>query len=346
MDNTPSTNKQSEGTEKEYTTVSKKINRHVIHPLPKKSESISEQQAIFQENFGQIAKKALDSVFSPQNQETKTYGKEVPDSYKKVIGYLLEFDSPSEVLETLQTALNKDGTANNRNILTAIHNRSTPTSTLISVREAIYEDHIASVVSAESAKFGLKWWRIVNNEICRRSLDELEKHKEEQLSAYKTNQLESFTGIFTKAMIAINGKYYYTTETRQSGEGYERSFPEHPAHLTEKLKISASDAEIATLKDIKGIINNVKGFRPFESINIDIFGLVGACDGCDYRIKKFAESIKELGLCDQISINAYYFREPKTVPRGEGIEEISYGREERAIKVRTQKGRFFVEPYS
>src|SRR5437764_9223124 len=70
------------------------------------------------------------------------------------------------------------------------------------VRNAIHNDFCESIACENSAIWGLKWWRVVNNEIYRKEL-------------LKTKDTH------TRAIIEINGKYHATAEIRKSDQGDE-----------------------------------------------------------------------------------------------------------------------------
>lgn len=288
----------------------------------------------------------FDSLDATKDLDSRsTISLETSETHGKILGYLRNTECPSEIYQYLRDRMQLEGMLGNMSnpvnggdFIHIICDWNVSVDKLRSIRNAIYEDYICSVMSVDTRKFALKWWRMVNNQICKRYLDKLGSNLE-------NDRLENGKGTYSVAVIEINGKFYEETRTRKSGvDTGAKDYFQYPDDLDEKLALSAKDAEVATLLDIKIALRNLFGFGPYNNITVNIMGTTGPCEGCDYRIQKFVKEFENTELCENFIVNAFYLEAPRIVQKaGFGM---AHGDGEEAAKIKLPGGRFFVQDYS
>jgi hypothetical protein len=150
------------------------------------------------------------------------------------------------------------------------------------------------------------------------------------------------------AMISVDGSpEFVQTDTTSPGEvGRYRSTDYASVSKLSGLpeaefKRSHSDAEVATMGNVEKklvyLLENRKGGKPYKAIEINILSVMGACDGCDYMIKQFAQKWQNKGLCEKLIMKFYYKAPPteQTKYTGRSNYTTHYGRTKESAEIET-----------
>jgi hypothetical protein len=278
-----------------------------------------------------------------------------PESDRKLVQFLYDNKTPEPVLRFLSSAFRKVGILDQRpigheRILISILSKKAPEDLkslskelekLKAVRKELHNWNDPEETS-ENRSFIDKWKRALDYTIYSEMINLYYKEFEQ------SKGLEKQSRIYTKAVIDL-GPGIEPIETRKRKPGdIQEAFTPYPADKSRELRVTHADAEVATLKDIRDELEVRKtNGEHYETINITILGLHGPCNGCDYRIQQFAEEWENSGLCKTLNMNACYDQCPSIVPKTEAEYETQFGRVERAMRIKTFKGRtVYMENYA
>lgn len=262
---------------------------------------------------------------------------------ENVYHYEDDAESPPEIYEYLSNVMRMEGMINREDLpnkrkdfIDIICDRNISVDKLRSIRNALYEDYISSVTRPNDGEFASQWCRFINYQICKRYFDEINEEVR--------SRPEGETAVRTMAVIEINNKYHGKTLIRKPFSGKAKDYFQYPEELSQQLAASNKDAELTTLLDAKILLRDVLPDGPYDSVAVNIMGTVGPCDGCHYRIQKFVKEFKDTGLCENLTVNAYYLMAPHETDTFK--VKMNYGREKEAMKVILPEGRFYIEDYS
>jgi hypothetical protein len=318
------------------------------------SQTPSEQRALAQPPVSDASTLPSQATQRSYRRDKTQETVNTPEGDRKLVQFLYDNKTPEPVLRFLSSAFTNAGIIDQRpigheRILISILSKKAPEDLkrlseelkkLKAVRKELHNWNKPEA-SSENKSFIDKWKRALDYTIYSEMINLDYKEFEQSKGPEKQSR------IYTKAVIDLGpGIEPIETIKRKPGD-IQEAFTPYPPDKSRELRVTHADAEVATLKDIRNELEARKtNGEHYETINITILGLHGPCNGCDYRIQQFAEEWENSGLCKTLNMNACYDQCPSIVLKPESEYETQFGRVERAMRIKTFKGRtVYMENY-
>jgi hypothetical protein len=269
------------------------------------------------------AQARMHQVTSDQSLAHGDEGRSVRTGGNRLAHWLWEYKNkpPDRFLQTLISALEKAGIGkkqkirNHRDVMVALQSRNEElkVSQLKIVKKEIY-GYIDTIDLSNGEREIISNWK---------KYIDFGFYGEILVSEHK----KFGTGVYTFSFIDLGSDIECIRTQRRCPQHKVTDPLKYPKHIEVELRRTNKDAEVATLNDINEVLEKYKQEKKrYKSINIDILGNFGPCNGCDYRIKQFIQKWNGSELCEELIINFYFLIDPTNVSMGESVGKSGVGK--------------------
>jgi hypothetical protein len=124
-------------------------------------------------------------------------------------------------------------------------------------------------------------------------------------------------GLYSSALVIVNGQIAYTTRVTGSGSGGTDTFLQLSQYTKgtdeyNEAKLSQTDSEVATLQDVWDMLSEggVQGLP--ESVTIVLVCNIGPCNPCKKRLAAFRDKVVQLFPQAAVSVEVIYDQEGRS----------------------------------